>query len=149
MKVFLDTSALAKRYVEEPGSKELENLFFTLVKEVSVSTLALPEFSAAISRKVRNKELSDGMAAEAINEIEMDWKGLFAKIPLFEDLAKQAASLTIRFPLKGADAVHLASAVGSGADLFIASDHQLLYAAEQIGLQSYNPTAGFFQPKTD
>jgi len=149
VKVFLDTSALAKRYVEEPGSEELENLLLSAVKEVTVSTLALPEFSAAISRKVRNKELSDGMAAEAMKEIEIDWNGLFTKIPLIEELAKQAASLTIRFPLKGADAVHLVSAVASDADLFIASDRQLLNAASKIGLQSYNPTVGFFQPKID
>ncbi|MCJ7582142.1 MAG: type II toxin-antitoxin system VapC family toxin [Candidatus Aminicenantes bacterium] len=149
MKIFLDTSALAKRYIEEPGSDELENLLHSAVKEVTVSTLALPEFSAAISRKVRNKELSDEMATDAMKEIEIDWNGLFIKIPLFEDLAKQAASLTIQFPLKGADAVHLVSAVASGADLFIASDRQLISAAEQIGLQCFNPVAGFFQSKKD
>jgi len=149
MKVFLDTSALAKHYVEEPGSKELEDLLLSSVKEVTVSTLAFPEFSAAVSRKVRNKEFSERMASEAMKEIEIDWNDLFVKIPLFEDLAKQAASLTIRFPLKGADAIHLVSAVACGADLFIASDLQLLKAAKRICLHFYNPADGFFQLKKD
>ena len=57
MKILLDTSALAKRYVQEPGSDELEELFRTTATEVFICSLALPEFAAVLGRKVRNKEV--------------------------------------------------------------------------------------------
>lgn len=145
MKVFLDTSTLAKRYVQELGSEELEDLFFSVVKEVFVSTLALAEFAAAIGRKLRNKEMLEKSASKAMRELEKDWGGLFKKIPLTEDLAMSAASLAIQYPLKGADAIHLASAIAVGADLFVVSDNMLVSVAEKIGIKTYNPIAGRFQ----
>ena len=126
MKVFLDTSALAKRYIQEPGSEELEDFFLGSVKVVVVSTLALPEFAAALGRRVRDGEISQESAAEALSELDKDWRHLFIKIPLTEDVALSASSLAIQYPLKGADAVHLASAIASDVTLFIASDKQLL-----------------------
>ncbi|MCK4495832.1 MAG: type II toxin-antitoxin system VapC family toxin [Candidatus Aminicenantes bacterium] len=145
MKILLDTSTLAKRYVQELGSEELEDLFFSVVKEVFVSTLALAEFAAAIGRKLRNKEMLEKSASKAMRELEKDWNGLFKKIPLTEDLAMSAASLAIQYPLKGADAIHLASAIAVGADLFVVSDNMLVSVAEKIGIKTYNPIAGRFQ----
>ncbi|MCK4432102.1 MAG: type II toxin-antitoxin system VapC family toxin [Candidatus Aminicenantes bacterium] len=145
MKILLDTSTLAKRYVQELGSEELEDLFFSVVKEVFVSTLALAEFAAAIGRKLRNKDMLEKSASKAMREFEKDWGGLFKKIPLTEDLAMSAASLAIQYPLKGADAIHLASAIAVGADLFVVSDNMLVSVAEKIGIKTYNPIAGRFQ----
>lgn len=145
MKILLDTSTLAKRYVQELGSEELEDLFFSVVKEVFVSALALAEFAAAIGRKLRNKDMLEKSASKAMREFEKDWGGLFKKIPLTEDLAMSAASLAIQYPLKGADAIHLASAIAVGADLFVVSDNMLVSVAEKIGIKTYNPIAGRFQ----
>jgi len=145
LKIFLDTSTLAKRYVQEPGSEELEELFFSLVKEAFVSTLAFVEFAAAIGRKLRKKEILEESAAKAMRELEKDWHGLFSKIPLTDDLAMSAASLAVQYPLTGADAVHLASALAVDADLFVVSDNLLISAAEKIGIKPYNPATGPFR----
>lgn len=132
--------------MQEQGSEELEELFFSGVKEVFVSTLAFVEFAAAIGRKLRNKEIAEKEAGQAIGELEKDWVGLFTKILLDEDLATSAASLAVRYPLTGADAVHLASAAAVGPDLFVASDSSLISTAEKLGIQTYNPVNGPFQP---
>lgn len=144
MKIFLDTSALAKRYVQEPGSEEMEALFMTVATEVSIATLAWPEFTAALARKVRAREIREESATGAFEEFERDWDGLFVKIALTESVAALAASLTIQHSLKGADAVHLASAIESNAALFVVSDQQLIKASENEGLEAYDPTAGSF-----
>lgn len=145
MKAFIDTSSLAKRYVQEPGSEELEEFFRSVVEEAYISTLAIVEFSAAIGRKIRNKDITENASANAMQEFEKDWQGLFTKVPLSEELAELAASLAIQYPLKGSDAVHLSSAVASDVELFITSDVNLLKAAKKIGIQSYNPAAGFYK----
>lgn len=142
MKVYVDTSALAKRYVQEPGSKELEDLFFRVISSVFVSTLAYPEFSTAIGRKIRNRELNKDDAAKAISEFETDWNGLFETISVTKPLAESAASLAVQYGLKGADAIHLATALVSGVDLFVVSDIQLIRVAEEVGIRAYNPVLG-------
>ena len=145
MKVFLDTSALAKRYVEEPGSNELEDLLFNHVKEVVISTLALPELAAALARKVRERDINEDSAVSVLQEAETDWTGLFGKIDLDQELALTAAQLTLQHPLKGADAVHLASALSAEADLFVTSDRNLLGIAGNIGLRAYDPSSGVLE----
>ena len=142
MKVFLDTSALAKRYVQEPGSEELENLFSKGATEVFVSTLALPEFGAALGRKVREKEITKESAGYALMELETDWRDLFVKIPPTDDVASSAVSLALQHPLKGTDAVHLASAMIAGVVLFVTSDKQLLSTSQKVGLREYDPSEG-------
>ena len=142
MKIFFDTSALAKRYIEEPGSEEIEDLFLSLASEIFVCTLAFPEFAAALGRKVREKEIAKKAAIRAVKEFEKDWQGLYIKIPISDTLAESAASLSIQYPLKGADAVQLAAAVSVSPDLFVVADHQLITTAEKLGLTSYDPTSG-------
>jgi predicted nucleic acid-binding protein len=146
LKVLLDTSALAKRYVQEPGSDELEELFRTTATEVFICSLALPEFAAALGRKVRNKEVPKKDASLASAEFEEDWNGLFKKIPLTENLADSAASLAIQYPLKGGDSVHLAAALAADVDLFVTSDQQLIKTSRKLGLEPYDPTRGPFRP---
>ena len=145
MKVFIDTSGLAKRYVEEPGSEELEEFIHSIVKDVYVSTLSIVEFSAAIGRKIRNREINQKSGAFAIQEFEEDWQGWFNRVPLTSDLAESAASYAILYPLKGSDAVHLSSAAISGVDLFVTSDLNLLKAAQKIRIKTYNPVTGFYK----
>jgi predicted nucleic acid-binding protein len=145
MRVFLDTSALAKRYVAEPGSEELEQVVSSLVSEVFISTLALVEFGSALGRKWKKRKIGRIQASQAMGEFEKDWQAVFIKIPVSEALAESAASLALTLGLKGADAVHLASAQAAGIDLFVASDRPLSEAAQKIGLKTYDPESGPFQ----
>ena len=142
MRIFIDTSALAKRYVQEPGSEELEELILSIATEIFVSTLAFVEFASAMGRKLRNKEMKKAEVGRAVKELEKDWSELFTKIPLEDTLAEAAASIAVEHSLKGADAVHIASAQLMGADLFVASDNKLIAAAKKIGINSYNPESG-------
>lgn len=145
MRVFCDTSALAKRYVQEPGSEELEKLFSSIATEIFISTLAFVEFASAMGRKLRNKEIAKAKVGETIKELEEDWYEVFTKIPLENILAEKAAAIALEHSLKGADAIHLASAQMTGAELFVASDHKLIRVAKKIGINSYNPESGPFR----
>ena len=145
MRIFCDTSALAKRYVQEPGSEELEKLFSSIATEIFISTLAFVEFASAMGRKLRNKEIATAKVSETIKELEEDWFEVFVKIPLEDMLAEKAAFIALEHSLKGADAVHLASAQVIGAELFIASDNKLIRAAEKMGINSYNPESGLYR----
>jgi predicted nucleic acid-binding protein len=142
LRIFLDTSALAKRYVQESGSEELEELLISITPEIFISTLAFVEFASAIGRKLWHKEISDADVRTAIKEFEEDWYEVFAKIPLEDTLAETAAAMALEHSLKGADAVHMTSAQAANAELFVASDNKLIRAAKKLGINSYNPESG-------
>lgn len=145
MRVFLDTSALAKRYVQESGSEELEEFFASIQAEVYVSTLAFIEFSSALGRKLHNKEISKLNGSDAFKELEKDWHEVFVKIPLENTLAESAAVIALEYLLKGSDAVHLASAQVIEAELFVASDNKLTRVAKKMGMGTYNPEYGSYE----
>jgi predicted nucleic acid-binding protein len=142
LRIFLDTSALAKRYVQEPGSGEVAELLAAITSEIFISTLAFVEFASAMGRKMRNKEIAEAEVGEAIKELEKDWYEVFTKIPLEDMLAETAAAIALEHSLKGADAVHLASAQVTSAELFVASDNRLIRVAKKMGINSYNPESG-------
>jgi uncharacterized protein with PIN domain len=57
MKVFFDTSALTKRYVEEEGSERVRDLC-TSADALAVSVLVVPELISTLCRLVREGRLS-------------------------------------------------------------------------------------------
>lgn len=56
---FLDTSAVAKLYHEEPGSDVMEALASTPTAELWIAELTRAEFHSVCLRKVREGELTD------------------------------------------------------------------------------------------
>jgi predicted nucleic acid-binding protein len=57
MRVFFDTSAFVKRYVEEPGSDEVQALLGD-AEQIVVSVLCLPECASALRRLLREGRLT-------------------------------------------------------------------------------------------
>jgi predicted nucleic acid-binding protein len=140
--IYADSSALVKRYVKEAGSARLvETLSSSDV--VATSKLAFPELLSAFTRKRRSRELSEKSFRAAVRRLEEDWKDLLV-VDLHDDLLPLIKSLVMKYALKGADSVHLSSALwlseSSGMSVvFSASDAQLLKAARAERLEIFNP----------
>ncbi|MBI4829882.1 MAG: type II toxin-antitoxin system VapC family toxin [Nitrospinae bacterium] len=142
--IFLDTSALVKRYIDEPGSSRVEKMF-TSGEALAVSLLAYAETLAALRRRERAGDISLSDMKSAAMRFEADWKKL-AVIPLGDHLKPVIKRVINRRRLRGADAVHLASALFLMQSLetgvaFAASDAELLAAAEKEGVSIYDPAA--------
>jgi uncharacterized protein len=146
---FLDTSALAKRYVPEPGSGWVARLVSS--EAVAVSELAFVELASVLSRRVRDG-VTDIRSAENTFELFTVDIRAYTVIDLSRRLVLDAAGLLQEanvFPrLRSLDALQLASAriafqraaesaakVGS----FVSSDRALLEAARRAGLPTANP----------
>jgi predicted nucleic acid-binding protein len=130
---YLDTSALIKRFVAEKGSPLVQ----TLVKRkgpIATAKIAYAEVYAGLTRKLREGHLSDAQYALACRQFEADWQA-YIRVELHDDTLFLARDLIRRHPLKGFDAIHLASAINLknalGEDItFAAADERLLRAAE-------------------
>lgn len=107
MILYLDTSSLVKLYVEETGSKEVKKLV-EAAQIVSTSRIAYVEAIAGVTRKLREEELNKEEWGQIVKDLERDWESYFI-IEVSEAVTKLAVDLINRHPLRGFDAIHLAS----------------------------------------
>ncbi|WP_028045355.1 type II toxin-antitoxin system VapC family toxin [Cellulomonas sp. URHE0023] len=131
--VYLDTSALVKLVVDEPGS-DLVAALWDGADLVVTSRLADAEVRAVLAAGRRAGRLVDEGGATA--EWDRLWPGLHV-LELAPAVTAAAAVLVGKHPLRAADALHLASAIElRSPDLVVAVwDEHLAAAARAEGLR--------------
>ena len=140
MILYLDASALVKRYVAEPGSPEVAQVI-ARAEAVGSSPICRAETAAALAKAIRTKTLTRDEAASALQVFRSEWPSL-VRVQTTETLIAQADTLAWELGLRGYDAVHLASALvwqdGLGEPVTMATfDLQLWKAAGQHGLTPF------------
>jgi predicted nucleic acid-binding protein len=133
--VFVDSSALVKRYVPERGHDAMRGL-----GPLAVSQLARVEVPAALSRKQRIGELDAADEALLVRAFEVEYNNgtAFAVVAVRAAVLDDAARQTARHGLRAFDAVQLASAVACRAaspdtTSFVAFDRTRRDAAAREG----------------
>jgi predicted nucleic acid-binding protein len=123
--VYFDSSALVKLVVAEDGSDTASALWDGGDASLS-SRLAYPEVRAALAAAHRSRDMDDDAYLVATEAWEAFW-AFVRPVELTATVARHAGELAHRRALRGADAVHLASALAVGsADLIVAVwDHRL------------------------
>jgi len=136
--VYLDASALVKRYVAERESNEVVELTAS-ADIVATSVVSRAEVAAALARAARLRALGRESAHQAQRRFSREWPDL-ARVPVTEALVARAETLAWEYALRGYDAVQLASALAwreaIGEDVVLATfDRQLWEAAPEANLQ--------------
>jgi predicted nucleic acid-binding protein len=137
MIVYADTSALVKLFAAEDGSEATR----TLLRQASVmgtGLLARAELGAALARGARRGLLSEIDAMEARRRLEGVWP-TWVRIAVDEALVSRAEALAWEYPLRGYDALHLASALAWQERIqqpvaLLTFDRELWEAARRAGL---------------
>lgn len=129
MRAFVDTSSLFKKYVEEKGSEELDDLLQS-TSEIAISPVTWTEMNAVLARRLREKILTSQQASWLKSQIEKDFQSFYHVI-WNETLEKTAVELVYEYSLATLDAIQLASGVLSKADLFVTSDRNLFEEAKK------------------
>ncbi len=140
MNVFLDSSALAKRYIEETGSDRVQEIL-AAASSLGVSVLSLSEVISALCRRRRERKLSPPQYATAKQALLADIADA-SVIYVTDKVVARAVEALERWPLRSSDSLHLASAVEWAADLFVSADHRQCRAARGCGLQVEQLPAG-------
>lgn len=132
MKVFFDTSALTKRYVEEEGSEQVRTLC-SEADALGVSVLVVPELISTLCRLVRESQLSpeDYRSLKSAMQADLSDADL---CDLSQDAFEQAVRCLERHPLRALDALHVGSALVYQPDLFVSADRRQAEAADLEGL---------------
>ena len=142
---FLDASSTTKLYVAEAGTAEM----VALVQHpdayyLAILSITLVELRSAIRRRQRVGSLDEAQAAAALTEFHSQLGGRIDVRPATNDVFSLAEELIDRHPLKASDAIQLAGClmlrmVSAEDPTFVASDRQLLRAADGEGLTIFDP----------
>lgn len=143
--VYFDASAFVKLLAEEAGSDLASQLWDSCDAALS-SRLAYPEVRAALAASARNHDITQA----ELDAAERDWEGYWAAtrpVELTAAAERHAGQLARAHALRGADAVHLASALAIGdPDLIIAVWDQRLHTGAQAAGCRVAPTTLGQQP---
>jgi predicted nucleic acid-binding protein len=107
--VYLDASALVKRYVAEAGSLEVASLI-SEAEAIGTAVVSRAEVAAALAKAAHVGLVIREAALTALKTFNADWEHL-VRIQFGEPLAARAGTLAWEHALRGYDAVHLATAL--------------------------------------
>jgi predicted nucleic acid-binding protein len=148
---FVETSALAKRYIAETGSVWLRTLLDPSTGcSIYVVRVTAVEIMAAITRRERSRTLIPTDASTARQAFRGDLATAYQVIEVTPALANRAMLLAEQHGLRGYDAMQLAAgcevhvrylAAGLPAVTFISADTALNAAAIAEGLTIDDPNA--------
>jgi uncharacterized protein len=138
MILYLDASALVKRYIAENNSEQV-NGWIGAAEMVVTSLITRVEVAAAIARAQRMKIITQEDATAALRLFRSEWES-FQRLPITENTVMRGDFLACDHNLRGFDATHLASALiwqeSLGLPVTLATfDGQLLQAAKEANLR--------------
>ena len=140
MRIYVDTSALLKRFVAEAQSDRFDQFVMQSSEsdELTLSPLCLTEAVSALKRRERMGELDANYVLSAWGQLQQEVSaGLWMMTP-FPALAFAKACeamLALTTPLAALDALHLATAQLCNCQAMASADARLCEAAHQAGLQ--------------
>ena len=132
MKIFFDSSAFAKRYIEEPGSDSVESICQNAT-ELALSVICIPEIISAMNRRVREGAISQAQYRKIKTCLATETADVTI-INLLPEVIADAIFVLENNTVRAMDALHVACALQWNADLFVSSDNRQLSAAKNAKL---------------
>jgi len=138
LRLYLDTSALLKLYVDEEGSTLVRRVMED-ARFIATSVVAYVEARAALVRRRHQGDLSPVGYRRLVRDLEGDWSR-FLTVEVSDSILREGARLSEVHRLRAYDAIHLASANAVHGQvvepfLFGCWDHDLEKAARREGFE--------------
>lgn len=152
MILYLDTSALVKLYFSEPFSDDIL-LKWQSAAQIVASSVTYAETMASIYRKNREGDLEESLVREVVDSFHRDWSSLI-RVEVTDELNIYIDRAVNRYPLRGFDLVHLASAMVIRERVpedfvFACFDDRLARAAQSEGFETFPPEVATVRQQGD
>lgn len=140
MILYLDASALVKRYVSEDGSDLVADAI-DHAEAAGTAVITGAEVGAALAKGARLGLLGEEAARTALRVLRSEWPNL-VRLPITESVVQSAITLAWEHGLRGYDSVQLAAGLSWRAALqepicFATFDVSLWNAARVAGLEPF------------
>ncbi len=137
MWTYFDTSALVKRYVDEPGRREVLHL---LRQHECLTSAVLPvELRSGLRRRVAEGSIEAARLPAILRHVAAD-RPYWTLVEVGTDVLVRAETLVAAHPIRTLDAIHVASAqlfaarVSMPGLTFVSADKRQTETAAAIGL---------------
>ena len=138
---YVDTSAFVKRFLHEARTDDMDELAQSPDLRLTISSLVVTELRSVFKRHQRLGLLNESFVQQATQQLhtEIASGGLrfHAVDAAIFDLAGDLIS-RLTSPLGTLDALHLACAQATRADVMVSADLQLLRASAEAGLKTFS-----------
>jgi predicted nucleic acid-binding protein len=134
MKLAVDSSSFAKRYVQEVGSDKLDR-FLESASELAFCVVLVSEIISGLNRRLREGLLTI-VDYRAVKRQLMDDVRDATVLQITLSVISSSVKLLESNVLRALDALHVACALEWQADLFVTSDRRQFMAATSTGLRT-------------
>lgn len=134
MRVYFDSSAFAKRYIDEPGTSEVL-AWCDRASELALSIIAVPELVSAFRRLQREGRLTDAQYRRIKGDFMADITDAVV-CDTTPQVIQHAVRALENYPLRAMDAIHLGAAQALCAAVFVSADIRQCDAASQLGFET-------------
>lgn len=134
MRLVVDSSSLAKRYVQESGSEKLDILLQN-ASELALCIILVPEIVSGLNRRIREGVLDNKDYRAARKQLLNDVRDATI-LQITPSVISHSVKLLENNVLRAMDALHVACALEWHADLFVTSDRRQSIAAQNAGLRT-------------
>jgi predicted nucleic acid-binding protein len=146
MRVYLDTSGIVKRYVEERGTEVLDRLYGAAEAGELTASFSIWNVGEALgvldryhTRGVIDDEGFKALLRRLTSEtMKMMRLGSIHVLPITSGSLVESWALVLRRHLYEADALQISSAKEAGCDLLLGADDRLIQAAREEGIEAIN-----------
>jgi uncharacterized protein len=129
MVVFMDTSALIKRYLQEEGTDVVDS-YFLQENDIVISPITGIELNSALRRRLLEGDINSNTYNKAVKAYSEEEKS-FIEIRWDLRFKEWAIQLISRNRIKTLDAIQLTAAKSFELDEFVAADKRLLQVAQK------------------
>ena len=134
-RIYLDTGTLAKRYLNEARSDDVD-AYVCANSPLAISTLTKVEMRCLLARRRRDGCFDAAMENRLYATFRDDLRrGFLVQHAVGDSTVAGASDLVASLPgipLRTLDALHLAAAMALGAECLVTSDHIMAEAAEAL-----------------
>lgn len=146
LRVYLDSSAVVKRYVKEAGSDSIKAVYRKADTSGAVLTFSLwnvGEVLGILDSYLKRKWINEDSFTNALNSFAGETLRL-AKlltleiIPVTFDLLSDAWRIILQHHIYEADAIQIMTAKNLNTDIFLSADQKLLEVARKENMNAIN-----------
>lgn len=134
MRLVVDSSAFAKRYVLENGSEVVDHLL-QQASQLALCSILVPEIISGLNRRLREHVLSPDGYRKAKKQL-MDDVHDAVILQVTPAVISRSVKLLENNILRAMDAMHVACALEWQAELFMSADRRQVEAAKNAGLHT-------------
>lgn len=134
MKLVVDSSSLAKRYIQEYGSEKLDHILQD-ASELAFCIILVPEIISGLNRRIRDGVLDHKNCRVVKKELRNDVQDAVI-LQITPPVISHSVKLLENNTLRAMDALHVACALEWKAELFVTSDRGQLITAQNAGLHT-------------